>query len=107
MFFLFPDPHFKKRKHKARIITPTLLGEYAYVLAEGGLLYTNTDVKELHEWMVKHLDEHPLFERLTDEEMQADPVLPLIMDSTEESKKVTRNAGDKYPAIYRRLPDPI
>jgi hypothetical protein len=21
MFFLFPDPHFKKRKHKARIIT--------------------------------------------------------------------------------------
>ncbi|KAH9950721.1 hypothetical protein B0H21DRAFT_818890 [Amylocystis lapponica] len=29
LFFLFPDPHFKSRKHKARIISPTLPGEYA------------------------------------------------------------------------------
>ena len=35
MFFLFPDPHFKKAKHKWRIINETLLAEYAYVLAEG------------------------------------------------------------------------
>ena len=35
MFFLFPDPHFKKAKHKWRIISPTLLSEYAYVLQEG------------------------------------------------------------------------
>lgn len=35
MFFLFPDPHFKKAKHKWRIINDTLLAEYAYVLAEG------------------------------------------------------------------------
>ena len=27
MFFLFPVPHFKKRKHKARIVTSTLLAE--------------------------------------------------------------------------------
>ena len=32
MFFLFPDPHFKKAKHKWRIINQTLLAEYAYVL---------------------------------------------------------------------------
>ena len=35
MFFLFPDPHFKKAKHKWRIISPTLLSEYAYALQEG------------------------------------------------------------------------
>ncbi len=69
MFFLFPDPHFKKKKHKARIISQTLLSEYAYVLQSGGLLYTVTDVKDLHDWMVKHLDEHPSFERIPDEEM--------------------------------------
>lgn len=41
MFFLFPDPHFKKAKHKWRIISDTLLAEYAYVLAEGvrGLVF--------------------------------------------------------------------
>lgn len=32
------------------------------------LVYTVTDVKDLHEWMVKHFVEHPLFEPLTDEE---------------------------------------
>ncbi len=35
IFFLFPDPHFKKAKHKWRIVNETLLAEYAYVLAEG------------------------------------------------------------------------
>ena len=45
MFFLFPDPHFKKAKHKWRIINETLLAEYAFVLREGGRLYTVTDVE--------------------------------------------------------------
>lgn len=38
MFFLYPDPHFKKSKYKWRIINDTLLAEYAYVLAEGVIL---------------------------------------------------------------------
>ena len=45
------------------------LAEFAYIIREGGLLYTITDVHDLHLWMVKHLDEHPLFERLTDQEL--------------------------------------
>ena len=32
MFFLYPDPHFKKSKHRWRIINPSLLSEYSYVL---------------------------------------------------------------------------
>lgn len=35
MFFLYPDPHFKRSKHKWRIINPCLLSEYAYFLAKG------------------------------------------------------------------------
>ncbi|KAI8138936.1 guanine-N(7)--methyltransferase-like protein [Fennellomyces sp. T-0311] len=107
MFFLFPDPHFKQRKHKARIISPTLLAEYAYALRVGGILYTITDVKDLHEWMVKHLDDHPLFERISDEECEKDPAVPHVRDATEEGKKVARNQGDKYLACYRRIEDPF
>lgn len=36
MFFLFPDPHFKEKNHRRRIITHALLAEYAYCLAPGG-----------------------------------------------------------------------
>ncbi|KND00642.1 tRNA (guanine-N(7)-)-methyltransferase [Spizellomyces punctatus DAOM BR117] len=103
MFFLFPDPHFKKRKHKARIVTSTLLSEYAYMLRVGGILYTVTDVRDLHEWMVKHLDEHPLFERIPDDDLVDDPCVPCVMKETEEGKKVERNQGDKFLAVYRRV----
>ncbi|KAI8072411.1 guanine-N-7 methyltransferase [Gongronella butleri] len=107
MFFLFPDPHFKQRKHKARIISPTLLAEYAYVLKTGGILYTITDVKDLHLWMVKHLDNHPLFERIPDDECDKDPAVLHVRTATEEGKKVERNQGDKFLACYRRVEDPL
>lgn len=106
MFFCFPDPHFKQRKHKARIITNTLLSEYAFVLQEGGILYTITDVLDLHEWMKRHLEEHPLFERLTEEEESVDPCVNIMTHATEEGKKVARNNGSKYVACYRRRANP-
>jgi len=106
MFFLYPDPHFKRAKHKWRIITPNLLAEYAYLLRPGGRIYTITDVKDLHEWMVKHITEHPLFEPLTAEELKDDPVVALLGESTEEGQKVTRMKGDKFPAVFRRVSDP-
>lgn len=103
MFFLFPDPHFKKRKHKARIISTSLLSEYAYCLKVGGKLYAATDVLDLHEWMVGHLEKHPLFKRV--EKAEEDPVVQLILNSTEEGKKVERNKGDKYFAVFERIQD--
>lgn len=69
MFFLYPDPHFKKAKHKWRIINKCLLAEYAYVLAENGIVYTVTDVKDLHDWMVLHFEEHPLFQRIPEDDL--------------------------------------
>ncbi|KAJ3255586.1 tRNA (guanine-N(7)-)-methyltransferase (tRNA(m7G46)-methyltransferase) [Chytriomyces hyalinus] len=104
LFFLFPDPHFKKKKHKARIITPQLLAEYAFILKPGGIIYTVTDVRDLHEWMVKHLDAHPLFARLTESELEADAAcVDAVCNGTEEAKKVERNGGTKFLMCYRRL----
>ncbi|CAG5123654.1 unnamed protein product [Candidula unifasciata] len=103
MFFLFPDPHFKKAKHKWRIINTTLLAEYAYVLKPGGLVYTITDVKDLHEWMVDHFTKFPLFERVSDDELKDDVVVDKIYNSTEEGQKVARNKGEKWLAVFRRI----
>lgn len=33
MFFLFPDPHFKEKNHRRRVISQHLLDEYAYAYA--------------------------------------------------------------------------
>ncbi|GAA5931062.1 tRNA (guanine46-N7)-methyltransferase [Sporobolomyces koalae] len=129
IFFLFPDPHFKARKHKARIISPTLLAEYAYVLKPGGLLYTITDVPDLHVWMTSHLAAFPLFSRLTEEEIdniglesgegvegqegselnreRERQVMEAVKRRTEEGKKVERNDKGKEWSVWRRLPDPL
>ncbi|XP_044143433.1 tRNA (guanine-N(7)-)-methyltransferase [Bufo gargarizans] len=103
MFFLFPDPHFKKTKHKWRIISSTLLAEYAYVLRVGGLVYTITDVEEVHEWMVTHFTEHPLFERVSKEQLAGDIIIDKLGTSTEEGKKVQRNKGQNFLAVFRRV----
>jgi tRNA (guanine-N7-)-methyltransferase len=55
---------------------------------KGGIVYTVTDVLDLHNWMVKHLDEHPLFKRLSDEDLKDDPCIPCVMKDTEEGIKV-------------------
>ncbi|PWY95080.1 putative methyltransferase [Aspergillus sclerotioniger CBS 115572] len=120
IFICFPDPHFKARKHKARIISETLNAEYAYALRPGGLLYTITDVEEYHHWILRHFrdetvveegeNEGPtvkeLFERVSEEELEKDECVQVMREATEEGKKVTRNNGNKYVAVFRRKQDP-
>jgi tRNA (guanine-N7-)-methyltransferase len=103
MFILFADPHFKNSKHRLRVINPTYLDIYAHFIAIGGILYTISDVEDLYLWQKKHLDEHPLFERIPDEEMKDDVCFELIHTGTHEGLKVSRNGGNKYPACYRRI----
>jgi tRNA (guanine-N7-)-methyltransferase len=106
IFLCFPDPHFKARKHKARIVSTTLNSEYAYVLQPGGVIYTITDVEDLHKWMVTHFEAHPSFERLTSEEETSDICVEVMKVETEEGKKVERNKGQKFVACFRRVDDP-
>lgn len=55
--------------------------------------------------MVKHLDSHPLFERIPNEsdEIKNDVCVKCVLTDTEEGKKVERNKGDKFLAVYRRV----
>ncbi|KAG5034327.1 hypothetical protein JHK87_009237 [Glycine soja] len=103
MFFLFPDPHFKEKNHRRRVISPFLLDEYAYVLEVGGIIYTISDVEELGDWMKFCLENHPMFEALTEKELEADPVVKLLSSATEEGQKVARNEGQTFQAVFRRI----
>jgi tRNA (guanine-N7-)-methyltransferase len=102
-----------------------LLAEYAYVLRVGGLLYTITDVPDLHTWMVSHLAPFPLFQRLTEEEInnlgresgegvegveggeedwkREKGVMEAVKRRTEEGRKVERNQVGKEWSVWRRV----
>lgn len=68
----------------------------------GGLVYTVTDVKDLHNWQVQKLTEHPMFELLTDEETKDDPCVALMRGGTDEARKVIRNEGNIWHAVFRK-----
>ena len=106
IFLCFPDPHFKARKHKARIVSTSLNSEYAFVMRPGGKVYTITDVEDLHLWMVEHFELHPSFERVEGDEVENDECVESMRTETEEGKKVERNGGKKFVAVFRRLEDP-
>lgn len=42
IFICFPDPHFKTKNHRRRIVSYNMLSEYAYLLAPNSHLYTVT-----------------------------------------------------------------
>jgi hypothetical protein len=70
------------------------------------LWWRGVDVEELHKWHVEKSDIHPCFRRIPDSEVLAeDPAVRIMLEETEESKKVARLGGNKYFAVYERLPD--
>jgi tRNA (guanine-N7-)-methyltransferase len=71
IFVCFPDPHFKRKNLRRRIINPNFIAEYSYLLEKGGKLYAITDVHDLHLWHEKHLSVFPLFDRISDEEAES------------------------------------
>ncbi|KAM0794626.1 tRNA methyltransferase [Usnea florida] len=107
IFLCFPDPHFKARKHKARIVSSTLCAEYAYVLKPGGWVYTITDVEELGEWMRGRFEAFGKeWVKEGGEKGDVGRLIRCIREETEEGKKVTRNGGKKFVSVFQRREDP-
>ena len=49
--FNFPDPWFKKRHNKRRVIQPELINIFSNSLQKGSLIFIKTDVKDLFDYM--------------------------------------------------------
>jgi len=61
-----------------------------------------TDVKELHDWEVYHLELHPMFEILSEEETKDDPCIKFMTEGTDEAKKVARNGGEVWFSVFSK-----
>lgn len=55
----FPDPWFKKRHQKRRVLQPELVNDIVAFLPSGGRIVIQSDVEELALDMVERLGEHP------------------------------------------------
>jgi tRNA (guanine-N7-)-methyltransferase len=100
IFILFPDPHFKRRKQKGRVVCKQMLDVYAYILRSGGRLYISTDVGDLYDDMVSIIGENKCFRELSEEERKRDELYEMTFKSTDEALRAGVKAGCTFATIF-------
>lgn len=94
----FPDPWFKKRHQKRRVLQPALVNELAQFLPVGGRVVVQSDVEELALDMVEYLGEHPQFFRTVQDWLPKSP-----FPAQTDRERVTLDQGlPVYRAIFTR-----
>jgi tRNA (guanine-N7-)-methyltransferase len=105
----FPDPWFKKKHHKRRVLQPPLLVALAQALAPGRRLFLQSDVVAVIEPMVQLVELSGCFERPAGDERpwRGSSALPL---PTEREAYVLAQGLPVYRVLYQRNgappPDP-
>ena len=86
VYVLYPDPWWKKRQRKRRVIQPDFLDLLSRKLRVGGHLWIRTDVGPLADDMLDTLTAHEAFEPMSPGDWPIDPFLR----STREAKSIVQ-----------------
>lgn len=91
----FPDPWFKKRQAKRRLVQPELVNDLANYLSSGGCVFLQSDIEVVAQEMCDRFGEHPAFQRQGQDWLASNP-LPVAT----EREILTLSRGE---AVYRAL----
>jgi len=99
----FPDPCFKKKHHKRRIVQPRLVRDMAEVLPIGGRVYLQSDVRLLAEEMYRFMADEAAFRSVLGDELRVPPPIP---EQTEWERQHEREGEAVYRMLFekRRAP---
>lgn len=100
----FPDPWFKQRHQKRRVLQPALLRGIAAALAAGGTLFLQSDVPAVLAAMVEPVEACACFERLDPHPAKGENPLPV---ATERETLVLSRGLPVYRATYHRNAQPV
>jgi tRNA (guanine-N7-)-methyltransferase len=101
----FPDPWFKTKHHKRRVLQPQLLRALAAALQPGGELFLQSDVPEVIQPMVALTEVSGCFERPAADPRPWRPSNPLPV-ATERERHVLAQGLPVYRVLYHRNPLP-
>lgn len=101
VFVLFPDPHFKKRKQKCRIICRQTMQVLKYLLEKDGQLYISTDVENLFNDMCQVIEESGCFEEMKNPEDEL--LFERCYKRTDEAARAGVKSGHTFGRVYRVL----
>ena len=92
----FPDPWFKKRHQKRRVVQPELISDLATYIVSGGVVFVQSDIEAVAVEMCDRLDEHPAFKRQHPEWLANNP-LPV---PTEREQATLERGEPVYRAVF-------
>jgi tRNA (guanine-N7-)-methyltransferase len=95
----FPDPWFKNRHAKRRMLQPQLVAELATYLASGGMVFLQSDIEGLLLEMRDRFYSHPDFSLQSPEPSLTPNPLPV---ATEREQRTLSRGEPVYRAIFSR-----
>jgi tRNA (guanine-N7-)-methyltransferase len=95
----FPDPWFKTRHAKRRVVQPELVAELASYLAVGGIVFVQSDMEFIAVEMRDRFAAHPAYQKVGTEEWLAENPLPV---PTEREIGTQKKGEPVYRALFVR-----
>ena len=101
--FNFPDPWFKKRHYKRRVIQPEFLNILSNSLQKGSQIFIKTDVKELFDHMNFTILNNSNFQTIDKKDFNYCESFNPNQIKTNREKYVIVNQLDIFERIYIRI----
>jgi len=98
--FNFPDPWFKKRHYKRRVIQPEFINILSNLMKKGSIIYIKTDVKDLLEYMDCTISSDFNFERIEKKDFNYSNSFNPNKVQTNREKYVLVNELEIFENIY-------
>ena len=98
--FNFPDPWFKKRHHKRRVIQPEFINILSNSLQKGTLIFIKTDVKDLFDYMDSTILSNFYFKTLDKKDFDYSASFNPNKVKTNREKYVIVNQLEIFERIY-------
>ena len=101
--FNFPDPWFKKRHYKRRIIQPEFINLLSNTLQKGCLIFIKTDVKDLIDYMDFTISSNFSFKKIDKKDFDSSESFNPNRLLTNREKHVIVNELDIFERIYIKI----
>ena len=101
--FNFPDPWFKKRHYKRRVIQPEFINILSNLLQKGTLIFIKTDVKDLFDYMDCTISNNFYFKTIDKKDLNYYESFNPNKVKTNREKYVIFNQLDIFERIYIKI----
>ena len=101
--FNFPDPWFKNKHHKRRVVQPELINLFSNSMQKGSFIIIKTDVKQLFEYMDLIISNNLNFKKIDFKYFQYEESFNPNKTLTNREKYVIKNQLNIFERIYTKI----